>query len=73
MKTWNKRKVGDLKEKIKKIEKEINMVQGDLMTNPYSVSLKEKNVYFSQKPNQVLETRRNQIGSKIKTKLDPIR
>ena len=44
VKTWNKREVGKLEENLKQIEKEIDMVQGILMSNQHNVFLQENNV-----------------------------
>ena len=51
---WNRQDVGNLEENIKQLEKEIDMVQGLLMTDPHNVSLHKKNVDLSQNLNQVL-------------------
>ena len=55
MRDWNRRDVGNLEENIKQLEKEIDMVQGLLMTDPHNVSLHKKNVDLSQNLNQVLK------------------
>ena len=53
MKDWNKREVGDLEENIKQVEKEIDIAQGVLMTDPHNASLQKKNFDLLQKLSQL--------------------
>ena len=52
---WIRRDVGNLEENIKQLERDIDIVQGVLMTDPHNISLQKKNVDLSQNLNQVLK------------------
>ena len=55
VKAWNKYEVKNLEANIKQIQKEINVVQGILMTDPYNVVIQEKNASLSQRFNQMMK------------------
>ena len=66
VKAWNKYEVKNLEANIKQIQKEINVVQGILMTYPHNVFLQERNVSLSQRLNQIMKLEEIKWAQKLR-------